>query len=254
MVLFFRRSLDYAEKHFEYTVITMLHLVVFLGNPGEKYQHNRHNAGWILAEALPFFPILDWQKKFKALYANVDSARIAPPDDPSTGVPQAALPETRPEKLHFIKPQTYMNHSGEAVLAAAMFYKVKLNEIVVVHDEIELPFGTLSLKFSGGLGGHNGLRSMKSCFGSADFWRLRIGIGRPDDRIPGKGGNIESSRDAGIADWVLSDFTPAEAEALVPVYNAGAGLLLQALAAEPEQLMSQWVKKDCLAITPETVI
>jgi len=231
--------------------IIMLHLVVFLGNPGEKYEHNRHNAGWILAEALPFFPVLDWQKKFKALYANVDSARISLPDDPPTGaspaVLPAAVPGKMPEKLHFIKPQTYMNHSGEAVLAAALFYKVKLNEIIVVHDEIELPFGTLSLKFSGGLGGHNGLRSMKSCFGSPDFWRLRIGIGRPDDRIPGRGGNPESSRDAGIADWVLSDFTPAEAEALVPVYNAGAGLLLQALAAEPEQIMSQWVKKNCLA-------
>jgi len=228
----------------------MLHLVVFLGNPGAKYEHNRHNAGWILAEALPFFPVLDWQKKFKALYANVDSARISVPDD----LPPAALPETKPEKLHFIKPQTYMNHSGEAALAAAIFYKVKLDQIIVVHDEIELPFGTLSLKFSGGLGGHNGLRSMKTCFGSADFWRLRIGIGRPDDRIPGRGGNIESSRDAGIADWVLSDFTAAEADALVPVYNAGAGLLLQALAVGPEHLMSQWVKKNCLEEPPETSI
>jgi PTH1 family peptidyl-tRNA hydrolase len=225
----------------------MLHLVVFLGNPGAEYEHSRHNAGWILAEALPFFPVLDWQKKFKALYANVDSARISAPEDPLAAGRPVSLPETAPEKLHFIKPQTYMNHSGESVLAAALFYKVKLNQIIVVHDEIELPFGTLSLKFSGGLGGHNGLRSMKSCFGSADFWRLRIGIGRPDDRIPGRGGNIESSRDAGIADWVLSDFTPAESAALVPVYNAGAGLLLQALAAEPEQIMSQWVKKNCLA-------
>jgi len=224
----------------------MLHLVVFLGNPGGEYEHNRHNAGWILAEALPFFPVLDWQKKFKALYANVDSARLAFPDV----LLPAALPETMPSKLHFIKPQTYMNQSGESVLAAATFYKVKLDQIIVVHDEIELPFGTLSLKFSGGLGGHNGLRSMKTCFGSADFWRLRIGIGRPDGRIPGRGGNMESSRTAGIADWVLSDFTAAEAAALVPVYNAGAGLLLHALSAEPELLLSQWTKKNCLAPPP----
>ena len=224
----------------------MLHLVVFLGNPGAEYAHNRHNAGWILAEALPFFPVLDWQKKFKALYANVDSARIPIPEHMLTAIRPTTLPGTMPEKLHFIKPQTYMNHSGESVLAAALFYKVKLNQIIVVPDEIELPFGTLSLKFSGGLGGHNGLRSIKSCFGSPDFWRLRIGIGRPDDRIPGRGGSIESSHTAGIADWVLSDFTAAETNALIPVYNAGAGLLLQALAAEPEQLMSQWVKKNCL--------
>jgi PTH1 family peptidyl-tRNA hydrolase len=225
----------------------MLHLVVFLGNPGTEYKHNRHNAGWILAEALPFFSVLDWKKKFNAQYANIDSAKISIPDDLLTANPSAALPGTMPEKLHFIKPQTYMNHSGESVLAAALFYKVKLDQIIIVHDEIELPFGTLSLKFSGGFGGHNGLRSMKTCLGSADFWRLRIGIGRPDGRIPGRGGNIESSRTAGIADWVLSDFTAAETDALVPVYNAGAGLLVQALAAGPERLMSQWTKKNCLA-------
>jgi PTH1 family peptidyl-tRNA hydrolase len=229
----------------------MLHLVVFLGNPGAEYKHNRHNAGWVLAEALPFFPVLDWQKKFTALYANADSARLAIPDDLLTAaLPAVAPAETRPSKLHFIKPQTYMNHSGEAVLAAALFYKIKLDQIIVVHDEIELPFGTLSLKFSGGLGGHNGLRSMKTCFGSVDFWRLRIGIGRPDGRIPGRGGNMESSRTAGIADWVLSDFTAAEAAALIPVYNAGAGLLMQALAAQPELLLSQWTKKNCLAPAP----
>jgi len=228
----------------------MLQLVVFLGNPGDEYKHNRHNAGWILAEALPFFPVLEWHKKFRSLYASVDSARIPLPNGlPS--MPSAETPAASPApsgKLHFIKPQLYMNNSGEAALAAAMFFKIKPDKIIVVHDEIELPFGTLSLKFSGGLGGHNGLRSIKTCFSTADFWRLRIGIGRPDDRLPGKGGNMESSRAAGIANWVLSDFTAAEIDALVPVYNAGASLLTQALAAEPELLLSQWTKKDCLEI------
>ena len=226
----------------------MLQLVVFLGNPGAEYKNNRHNAGWILAEALPFFPILKWHKKFRSLYASIDSARIPPPNELSAILSAETMPPASPGKLHFIKPQLYMNHSGESALAAAMFFKIKPNQIIVVHDEIELPFGTLSLKFSGGLGGHNGLRSMKSCFGSADFWRLRIGIGRPDDRTPGRGGNIESSRAAGIAKWVLSDFTAAEIDALVPVYNAGAGLLTHALAAEPELLLSRWAKKNCLEI------
>ena len=230
----------------------MLQLVVFLGNPGAEYKNNRHNAGWILAEALPFFPVLNWHKKFRSLYASVDIARIPQSGEsanlPPAETPPAASPAALPGKLHFIKPQLYMNHSGESALAAAMFFKIKPDQIIVVHAEIELPFGTLSLKFSGGLGGHNGLRSIKTCFGSADFWRLRIGIGRPDDRLPGKGGNMESSRTAGIANWVLSDFTAAEAEALVPVYNAGAGLLTQALAAEPEFLLAQWTKKDCLEI------
>ena len=206
----------------------MLQLAVFLGNPGIKYKRNRHNAGWMLADAIdnleprPFSSPLHWQKKFKSLYACVDN-------------------------FHFLKPQSYMNLSGEPAQAAASFYKIKLDEIIVVHDEIELPFGTLSLKFGGGLGGHNGLRSMKAIFGSADFWRLRIGIGRPDGRMPGKGGNPQSSLEAGIADWVLSDFTAAEKEALAPVLKTGSELLAQALAAGPDTLLPQWAKKKCLA-------
>jgi PTH1 family peptidyl-tRNA hydrolase len=201
----------------------MLHLAVFLGNPGSQYKDNRHNAAWMLAEALPFYSSLDWHKKFKGLYAAMDS-------------------------LHFLKPQTYMNLSGEAAQAAASFFKIKLEEIIVIHDEIELPFGTLSLKFSGGMGGHNGLRSMKAVFGSADFWRLRIGIGRPDDRQPGKGGNPENSRAANIADWVLADFTPVETEELAPVLVTGAQLLANALAVEPQSLLPEWTKKKCTGI------
>jgi PTH1 family peptidyl-tRNA hydrolase len=200
----------------------MLQLAVFLGNPGSKYKNNRHNAAWMLACALPFYPLLDWHKKFRGLYAAMDG-------------------------LHFLKPQTYMNLSGESAQAAASFYKIKLEEIIVIHDEIELPFGTLSLKFSGGLGGHNGLRSMKAVFGSADFWRLRIGIGRPDNRLPGKGGNPESSLAANIADWVLADFSPLETEALAPVLAAGAELLTRALAAEPQSLLPEWARKKCAA-------
>jgi len=195
----------------------MLQLAVFLGNPGKEYKNNRHNAAWMLAEVLPFYSSLDWQKKFKGLYAAMDG-------------------------LHFLKPQTYMNLSGESAQAAASFYKIKLEEIIVIHDEIELPFGTLSLKFSGGMGGHKGLRSMKAVFGSADFWRLRIGIGRPDNRIPGKGGNLESSLAANIADWVLADFSADETQALAPVLATGAELLVKALAVEPQTLLPEWAK------------
>ncbi|MCL2127122.1 MAG: aminoacyl-tRNA hydrolase [Treponema sp.] len=200
----------------------MLRLAVFLGNPGLKYRLNRHNAPWMLAGALPFSPPPRWEKKFRGLYACAGG-------------------------FHLLKPQTYMNLSGESAAAAASFYKIGLDEIIVVHDEIELPFGTLSLKFSGGLGGHNGLRSMKACFGGPGFWRLRVGIGRPDGRPPGKGGSPESSLEAGIADWVLSDFTAAETEALAPVFQAGAELLVQALVCGPETLLGEWAKKNCIA-------
>ena len=196
----------------------MLQLAVFLGNPGKEYKNNRHNAAWMLAEALPFYSSLDWRMKFKGLYAASDG-------------------------FHFLKPQTFMNLSGESAQAAASFYKIKLEEIIVIHDEIELPFGTLSLKFSGGMGGHKGLRSMKAVFGSADFWRLRIGIGRPDSRLPGKGGNPESSLNANIADWVLNDFSEAETEALVPILASGAELLIRAFTVDPQSLLPEWAKK-----------
>ena len=218
----------------------MLQLAVFLGNPGPGYADNRHNAGWMLADALPFAASLGWQKKFKGLYACIDTARVLT----ASGV--AEPPDEMPVKIHFLKPQAFMNLSGESALAAASFYKIKLDEIIVIHDEIELPPGTLSLKFSGGLGGHNGLRSMKACFGSADFWRLRIGIGRPDNREPGKGGNPQSSREAGIAGWVLNDFTSEETRALAPVFSTGAGLLTQALTTDPKSLLPEWAKKRVL--------
>jgi len=194
----------------------MIKLAAFLGNPGPGYARNRHNAGRLLAQALPFYASLSWQKKYNGLYASYDGS-------------------------HFLMPETYMNLSGMSVLAAASFYKIKIDEIIVIHDELELPLGCISLKFSGGLGGHNGLRSMKKSFGSADFWRLRIGIGRPDSRLPGEGGPEGSGE--GIIDWVLSDFTRAEQKALEPALAAGADLFQQVLACEPESLLAEWAKK-----------
>ena len=219
----------------------MIELVAFLGNPGKKYSRNRHNAGFLLAEKLPFYKNLFWQKKFKGLYTAVERSSIAgflsESLAPGSGEPTVTLPE----KLHFIKPETYMNLSGEAVHAAASFFKIKSDCILVIHDELELPLGTISLKFSGGLGGHNGLRSMRSCFGAADFWRLRIGIGRPDSRLPGEGGPPGSGE--GIVDWVLSNFDAAEAETLNIVLESAAELFLNALSCDPEGLLKEWGKK-----------
>jgi len=202
----------------------MIKLAAFLGNPGKGYVNNRHNAGRMLAMSLPFYSSLSWQKKFKGLYASH-------------------------EGFHYLMPETYMNLSGESVQAAASFFKINIEEIIVDHDELELPFGCLSLKFSGGLGGHNGLRSMKECFGSADFWRLRIGLGRPDSRLPGEGGHAGSGE--GIVDWVLNDFSKAEQETLIPVFDAGANLLMQTFTVEPETLLNEWKKKLLTPKKPE---
>jgi len=181
--------------------------VAFLGNPGKEYSHNRHNAGFLLAEKPKMGSDLKWQKKFKGFYTVFDG------------------------RVHFLKPLTFMNLSGESVSQAASFFKIKTDAVLIVHDELELPLGVVSLKFGGGLGGHNGLRSMKASLGSADFWRVRIGIGRP---VP------DSER---VIDWVLSDFTVGEKEILDKVLDAAADLLLKVLAGNPEDFLPEWAKK-----------
>jgi PTH1 family peptidyl-tRNA hydrolase len=155
--------------------------------------------------------------------------------------PRSAAAPALPGKFHFLLPETFMNLSGESVQAAASFFRVKPEAILVIHDELELPPGTVSLKFSGGLGGHNGLRSLKASLGTAGFWRLRIGIGRPGDRVPGQGGPPGSGR--GVIDWVLSDFSAAEEELLGPVLDAAAAVLVRALTFGPETLLPEWGKK-----------
>ncbi len=188
----------------------MIELVAFLGNPGKEYSHNRHNAGFLLAEKPIINSDLMWQKKFKGFYT-VFGGRV-----------------------HFIKPLTFMNLSGESVSQAASFFKIKPEAVIVVHDELELPLGVVSLKSGGGLGGHNGLRSMKASLGSADFWRIRLGIGRP------------VSDDKRVIDWVLSDFDSGEREILDKVLDAAAELLLNVLAGNPEDFLPEWAKKKVL--------
>jgi PTH1 family peptidyl-tRNA hydrolase len=205
----------------------MIELIAFLGNPGQEYAGNRHNAGRLLAERLPFAGSLSWQKKYKGLYTSLETSRL-----PGIGEIGSQAAADIPSRLHFLMPETYMNLSGESVRAAASFFKIPPARILVVHDELELPLGTAAFKFSGGLGGHNGLRSMKACFGTPDFWRLRIGIGRPDhDDISG---------------WVLSDFSAAERPVLDQVLDAAAAALLRALLEGPEKLLPEWNKKKLL--------
>jgi PTH1 family peptidyl-tRNA hydrolase len=215
----------------------MIRLAVFLGNPGAEYERNRHNAGRLLARELPFYGELSWTKKFKGLYAFKDFLR---------GEAAASLAPV--PRIHLLQPETYMNLSGESVFAAAAFYKIKPEEIIVVHDELELSPGTVSFKKGGGLGGHNGLRSIKQCFGTADFWRLRIGVGRPPGRKPGEGGRpVQGAREGGpddIARWVLSGFSAAEEPALDAALKAAAAALIRAFEAGPEPLLPEWGKKN----------
>ena len=213
----------------------MIELTAFLGNPGGQYAATRHNAGRLLAERLPFYRSLEWRGKFQGRYAALDAARLQSDCGSAAGASGMAAPA----KLHFLMPETYMNLSGDSVAAAAAFFKIPPERVLAVHDELELPLGTASLKFSGGLGGHNGLRSLKARLGSADFWRLRIGIGRPphDD----------------ISGWVLSNFSPDETPLADQVLESCAGALVQALLAGPETLLPQWSKKQIAEPSPPGV-
>ena len=135
-------------------------LIVGLGNPGAEYTDTRHNAGAWLCERLA-----------GALGASLRrEARF-----------HGLAGRTRGQTW-LLLPQTYMNLSGQSVAALARFHRIPPAEILVLHDELDLPPGALRLKFGGGLGGHNGLKDIAAHFGTQDFWRLRIGIGHPGDR------------------------------------------------------------------------
>lgn len=155
-------------------------LIAGLGNPGQQYQHNRHNAGAIFLDALchKFKVELKVDKKFSG---HTGSMRIDG------------------NEIRLLFPTTYMNNSGTAVAALANYYKIAPAQILVAYDELDLALGTTRLKISGGHGGHNGIRDIISTLGTPDFVRLRIGIGHPG----------ESSK---VLNHVLGDFSRAEAE------------------------------------------
>jgi len=153
-------------------------LVVGLGNPGREYAGNRHNVGWMVVEELARRHGASWKSKFSGQLAELrlDGHRVA-----------------------LLKPETFMNESGRSVGAAARFYKLEPDAVLVVHDEMDLEAGRLQARSGGGLAGHNGLRSVAAHLNTPDFLRLRVGVGRPGRGDPLKG-----------ADYVLSNFTPEE--------------------------------------------
>jgi PTH1 family peptidyl-tRNA hydrolase len=141
-------------------------LVVGLGNPGSRYAGTPHNVGFEVADALARrWSLPRAQKRFNGL---VTDGRTGP------GGPRVAV----------LLPQTYMNEAGRSVGPARGAYKVDLDRVLVVHDEIDLPFGEVRTRLGGGLAGHNGLKSLKAGLGSADFPRVRVGVGRPDSTDP----------------------------------------------------------------------
>jgi len=139
-----------------------LRLIVGLGNPGAEYQRTRHNAGFWLVDRLAHEAGAPWKRESR-FQGELARGRIAG------------------EELWLMKPQTFMNRSGAAVQSVAAFHRVTPQQILVVHDEIDLPPGVARLKQGGGHGGHNGVRDVIACLG-ADFWRLRLGVGHPGEK------------------------------------------------------------------------
>jgi PTH1 family peptidyl-tRNA hydrolase len=181
-----------------------IRLFVGLGNPGEKYVATRHNAGfwWVdLISQQTNSPLKLDAKMFG------ETSKMSGQTD-----------------TWLLKPNTFMNASGKAVAAIANYYKIKPAEILVIHDELDLPVGTSKLKLGGGHGGHNGLRDIHAALGTPDYWRLRVGIGHPGDRNE-------------VVNFVLKPPLKAEQTAIDESLYQSSKLLTLLLAGQFEQAM-----------------
>ncbi len=177
-------------------------LIVGLGNPGDKYEATRHNAGFWCVDAI-------------AAQYNIKFAM----DAKMFGIVGKLNADT-----WLLKPTTFMNNSGKAVVALANYYKILPAEILVVHDELDLPAGSVKLKFGGGHGGHNGLKDIHMALGTADYWRLRLGIDHPGDRNE-------------VINYVLKAPTKLEIDALQANIHAACGVVPLLLKGDFEAAM-----------------
>ena len=172
-------------------------LIVGLGNPGPDYEKTRHNVG---------FRVLDLLAKEAGV--KVDRAKFR-------ALTRTA--ELAGQKVLLLKPQTYMNSSGEAVHLAALFYRVPISRILILSDDVSLPVGRVRVRAEGSAGGHNGLKSVISHLGSQDFPRVKIGVG------------AKPHPDYDLADWVLSSFSAQEEKDLSPALDHAAAAVLELL-------------------------
>ena len=187
-----------------------MRLIVGLGNPGARYARNRHNIGYMAAEAIArHYGFPPFRARFKGELA------------------EGAIAGAR--RL-LLMPETFMNASGEAVLSAMSFYKIPPDEIVVIHDELDLRPGKVRVKRGGGSAGHNGLRSIDQMIG-ADYWRVRLGIGHP---------GIKEL----VYPYVLQNFTPEEEKLIVaPLLDAVAETVPLLLEGAPDAFMSEVARR-----------
>lgn len=184
-----------------------IYLIVGLGNPGREFRANRHNVGFMAADRLA--------ERLGTSFSRLESKAL---------VAKADFNENR---LILAKPQTYMNLSGQAVAGLARFYKIQNENLIVVYDDVDLPFGALRLRPGGGSGGHKGIASIIERLGTQDFPRLRIGIDRPPGRME-------------AADYVLQDFNSHEVESLPFILNRAAEAILFFIAQGVNAAMNKY--------------
>ena len=183
-------------------------LVVFLGNPGLKYTDTRHNAGFMTGDALA-----------KSLGVSINRARF------QALVGECTIGEKR---VLLMKPQTYMNLSGDAAIQAVNFYKIPVEHVLVVSDEISLPIGRLRVRTKGSAGGHNGLKSLIARLGTEEFPRIRLGVGAPPHP------------DYDMADWVLSSFRNQDAEDMAKAVSRAAEAVVCYISEGPDKTMNKF--------------
>lgn len=182
-------------------------LIVGLGNPGREYAGNRHNIGFQIADRAAAAHQLAFRKvQFQAMIA---------------------VGRLRDRRVVIARPQTYMNDSGRAVSALLNFYKIPRNRLLVIFDDLDLPFGTLRLRSDGGAGGHNGMRSIIAQLGNTDYARLRVGLGRPPGRMD-------------PAAFVLQDFSRDEALELPGVIERAVQAIETFVVADINTAMNQF--------------
>jgi len=156
-------------------------LIVGLGNPGPKYETTRHNAGFLMVDSIAEKASASW----------------------STGKFDGELAKGNflGESCTFLKPMTFMNLSGRSVSAVMRFFKIELEDVIVLHDDIDVPSGKVKTKANGGHGGNNGIRSIIECLGTREFHRVKLGVGRPEDN---------GAKEQEVHNWVLGPMTDAE--------------------------------------------
>ncbi|HTM43756.1 MAG TPA: aminoacyl-tRNA hydrolase [Polyangiaceae bacterium] len=184
-----------------------MQLVVGLGNPGARYSATRHNIGFVVLERLAQARGGQWREQFESGTADVSISG---------------------ERVLLQKPQTFMNLSGFSVVKAANFFKIPAKDVIVVHDEVDLPLGDVRLKRGGGEAGHNGLRSISEQLGTQDYVRLRCGVGRPPPEFRGD-----------LADFVLQAFPPEQGPQVESLVEGAIKALEMLFKLGLEQAMNQ---------------